>query len=135
MTFRNVMALSWLRANVVIELFVIYKADYYLAPGGGCEVLLSPCLCVCVSVGTVISQELSNRKNVVDTSLNALLNETIQIWASREMTTQKYVNIWRLTWTNSYTEVIVSHKIVKKICAKCGDDQTSFDVIFDVCYI
>ena len=49
------MALSWLRANVVIELFVIYKADYYLAPEGVARycfhpVCVSVCLCVCVSV-------------------------------------------------------------------------------------
>ena len=51
---------------------------------------------------------------------------------------------------NSYTEVTISHKIVKKNlkhmavilprpthilyqCAKFGDDRTSFNVIFDVC--
>ena len=40
---------------------------------------------------------------------------------------------------NSYTEVTISHKIVKKSkkyeCAKFGDDRTSFNVIFDVCYV
>ena len=48
---------------------------------------------------------------------------------------------------NSYTEVTISHKIVKKNmavilprpthilyqCAKFGDDRTLFNVIFDVC--
>ena len=51
---------------------------------------------------------------------------------------------------NSYTEVTISHKIVKQNlknmvvmqprpthilyqCAKCGDDRTSLNVIFDVC--
>ena len=27
-----------------------YYIDHYLAPGGGCEVLFSPGLCVCLSV-------------------------------------------------------------------------------------
>ena len=29
--------------------------DIYLAPGGGCEVLFSPCLSVCVSVCVCLS--------------------------------------------------------------------------------
>ena len=44
--------------NILIECIHAILINYYLAPGGGCEVLFSPglsvcvsvCLCVCVSV-------------------------------------------------------------------------------------
>ena len=41
-------------SQVPNSLFQIYQGSCYLAPGGGCEVLFSPvlsvCLCVCVCV-------------------------------------------------------------------------------------
>ena len=66
------------------------------------------------------------------------------------MTSQQICQYLTFNMKNSYTAVNIAYKIVKKKrkhmavihtrpthilyqCAKCGDDHTSFDVIYDVC--
>ena len=66
-------------------------------------------------------------------------------WSEQRNDATNNTSIFDFKMQNSYTEVTISHKIVKKSkkygshthilyeCAKFGDDRTSFNVIFDVC--
>ena len=73
----------------------------------------------------------------VDTFLYSLSNETINTRASRDMSSQKIVNIGRFTYKTipklTYGSHTARHTHNLYQCAKYGDDRTSFSVIFDVC--